>query len=105
MVVIQAIFWLITAGFDGDIAYPSGENVFWVGLVGICGLMAHLSITKALTLAPAIVVMPLEFLRLPLISIVGFFLYNEGFECQVWVGALVILGANAINIRTEMKSK
>ena len=105
LVVIQAIFGLITAGFDGDIAYPSGENVFWVVLVGICGLMAHLSITKALTLAPAIVVMPLEFLRLPLISIVGFFLYNEGFEWQVWVGALVILGANAINIRTEMKSK
>ena len=105
LVVIQAIFGLITAGFDGDIAYPSGENVFWVVLVGICGLMAHLSITKALTLAPAIVVMPLEFLRLPLISVVGFFLYNEGFEWQVWVGALVILGANAINIRTEMKSK
>ena len=105
LVVIQAIFGLITAGFDGDIAYPSGENIFWVVLVGICGLMAHLSITKALTLAPAIVVMPLEFLRLPLISVVGFFLYNEGFEWQVWVGALVILGANAINIRTEMKSK
>ena len=105
LVVIQAIFGLITAGFDGDIAYPSGENVFWVVLVGICGLMAHLSITKALTLAPAIVVMPLEFLRLPLISVVGFFLYNEGFEWQVWVGVLVILGANAINIRKEMKSK
>ena len=105
LVVIQAIFGLITAGFDGDIAYPSGENVFWVVLVGICGLMAHLSITKALTLAPAIVVMPLEFLRLPLISVVGFFLYNEGFEWQVWIGALVILGANAINIGKEMKSK
>ena len=58
---------------------------------GICGLAAHLSITKALTLAPAIIVMPLEFLRLPLISIVGFLLYNEGFELQVWLGALIIL--------------
>ena len=105
LVFIQAIFGIVTAGFDGDIAYPSSANLPWVILVGICGLAAHLSITKALTLAPAIIVMPLEFLRLPLISIVGFFLYNEGFEWQVWLGALIILMANAINIRSEMTSK
>ena len=105
LVFIQAIFGIITAGFDGDIAYPSSANMPWVILVGICGLAAHLSITKALTLAPAIIVMPLEFLRLPLISIVGFLLYNEGFEWQVWLGALIILMANAINIRSEMTSK
>ena len=104
LVVIQAIFGLVCAGYDGDIAHPSGENLFWIILVGVCGLMAHLSITKALTLAPAIVVMPLEFLRLPLISVVGFFLYSEGFEWQVWVGALIILGANVINVRKEMQS-
>ena len=105
LVFIQAIFGIVTAGFDGDIAYPSSTNMPWVILVGICGLAAHLSITKALTLAPAIIVMPLEFLRLPLISIVGFLLYNEGFEWQGWLGALIILMANAINIRSEMTSK
>ena len=105
LVFIQAIFGIVTAGFDGDIAYPSSANMPWVILVGICGLAAHLSITKALTLAPAIIVMPLEFLRLPLISIVGFLLYKEGFEWQVWLGALIILMANAINIRSEMTSK
>ena len=102
LVFIQAIFGLLTAGFDGDITIPSVANMPWVVLVGICGLAAHLSITKALTLAPAIIVMPLEFLRLPLISIVGFFVYNEGFQWQVWLGALIILMANAINIRNEI---
>ena len=105
LVFIQAIFGLVTAGFDGDITFPSVANMPWVVLVGICGLAAHLSITKALTLAPAIIVMPLEFLRLPLISIVGFFLYNEGFQWQVWLGAIIILMANAINIRNEMVSR
>ena len=105
LVVIQLIFGIIMSGFDGDITVPTREGFRWVILVGICGLMAHLSITKALTLAPAIVVMPLEFLRLPLISIIGFFLYQEGFHWQVWLGAVIILMANIINIRNEMKSK
>ena len=103
LVVIQLIFGIIMSGFDGSIAVPTTNGIFWVTLVGICGLMAHLSITKALTLAPAIVVMPLEFLRLPLISVIGFFLYQEGFHWQVWLGAVIILMANIINIRNEMK--
>ena len=62
-------------------------------------------ITSALQLAPATVVTPFEFLRLPMVSVVGVWLYNEGLEWQVFVGALVVLWANWLNIRAETKAK
>ena len=43
LVVLQLIFGIIMSGFDGDITVPTRNTIFWVMLVGICGLMAHLS--------------------------------------------------------------
>ena len=51
------------------------------------GLLAHLSITKALTLAPASLVGPLDFLRLPLIVVVGMVMFGEPFDPIVMLGA------------------
>ena len=55
-------------------------------------------------LMSATVVTPFEFLRLPMVSVVGVWLYSEGLEWQVFVGALVVLGANWMNIRAEARS-
>ena len=104
LVVLQAIFGLIMAGYDGQIDVPRGTEWGWVALIGICGLCAHFCITSALQLAPATVVTPFEFLRLPMVSVVGVWLYSEGLEWQVFVGALVVLGANWMNIRAETRS-
>lgn len=104
LVVLQALFGLIMAGYDGDMSIPHGVQQWaWVSLIGICGLGAHFCITSALQLAPATVVTPFEFLRLPMISAVGVFLYNEGLEWQVFVGAVVVLIANLLNVRAETK--
>ena len=104
LVVLQAIFGLIMAGYDGQIDVPQGTEWGWLTLIGVCGLCAHFCITSALQLAPATVVTPFEFLRLPMVSIVGVWLYSEGLEWQVLVGALVVLGANWINIRAETRT-
>jgi len=104
LVILQALFGLIFAGFDGDIAVPHGVALIWVALVGLCGLLAHYCITTALKLAPATIVAPLDFLRLPLISVVAFVLYNESLEITVFVGAIIVFGANYLNIRSEQKT-
>ena len=104
LVVLQAIFGFIMAGYDGQIDVPQGTEWGWLTLIGVCGLCAHFCITSALQLAPATVVTPFEFLRLPMVSIVGVWLYSEGLEWQVLVGALVVLGANWINIRAETRT-
>ena len=78
-------FGLICAGFDGKINYSIKHEIIWIIIIGICGLIAHYCLTKALSLAPAIIVSPLEFLRLPFISIVGYILYSENLELYVFL--------------------
>lgn len=103
LTILQAIFGVICAGFDGDIAWPSLSAWPWVVLVGLAGLLAHFCITSALQIAPAVIVFPFDFLRLPLATAVGIMFYAEPFEVSVIVGAFVIISANVINLRAEAK--
>jgi drug/metabolite transporter (DMT)-like permease len=99
MTWMQVLFGLVCAGFDGDIALPQMASVKWVLIVGLCGLTAHLSITSALHCAPASVVAPMDFARLPIIAVVGMVLYSEALEVAVFVGAALILAGNLMNTR------
>ena len=83
---------------------PVGDELIYVTIIGLCGLMAHFCITSALHAAPATVVMPLEFLRLPLVTVVGFLLYNEQLEWAVFAGAGIVLFANILNLRAEARA-
>jgi drug/metabolite transporter (DMT)-like permease len=65
--------------------------------------MAHFCLTSALRLAPATVVMPIDFARLPLIAAIGWLLYSEQLELAVVAGAALILTANWINIRASVR--
>lgn len=98
LVTMQALFGLIMAGHDGDIAWPDMSVWPWVLLIAIAGLVAHFSLTTALSLAPATVVVPIDFLRLPVIAIVGAIFYAEALDPLVFVGAAVIFAANYFNI-------
>ncbi|WP_296425882.1 DMT family transporter [Yoonia sp.] len=104
LTVMQAVFGLICAGYDGDIAVPSLATLPWVILIGCAGLIAHFCLTTALSLAPASVVMPIDFVRLPTIAVIGMLLYNEPLEILVFVGAAFIFVANYINIRQSRRA-
>ncbi|NKB28168.1 MAG: EamA family transporter [Rhodobacteraceae bacterium] len=104
LTAMQATFGVITAGFDGDIAWPSALIWPWVVLVALGGLLAHFCLTRALSLAPAAVVMPVDFARLPVIALIGVWLYNESLDPMVLIGAAIIFGANYLNIWREARS-
>ena len=104
------LFWLtlmqlgmgsVAVVLTGGVSMPQGIDYIWVITVGVCGLTAHFCITKALALAPAIVVIPLDFLRLPLISLIGFLAYDEAFEWTVVFGAILIFAAVFVNLHAE----
>lgn len=101
LVVLQALFGLITAGYDGDFALPTVANLPWLLVLGAAGLLAHMCLTNALMLAPATVVIPFDFLRLPVLTVVGFLFYAEGIDAQVIIGASLIVLANLINLRNR----
>jgi drug/metabolite transporter (DMT)-like permease len=103
LTTLQLVFGLVTAGWDGDIAVPTGLPLLWAVLIGLAGLMAHFCYTNALRLAPATVVVPIEFARLPMIAFVAWLAYAEVVDPMVFVGAAVIFGANYLNIWTETR--
>jgi drug/metabolite transporter (DMT)-like permease len=103
LTVMQAVFGVLAAGYDGDIALPSATTAPWLLLIGCAGLLAHFCLTTALSLAPATVVVPIDFARLPVIAVIGWAAYAEALDVWVFVGALLIFAGNYFNIWTETR--
>ncbi len=101
LTAMQSVMGVVCAGIDGEIALPSGAVAPWVALIGCAGLLAHLCVTNALKVAPATVVVPLDFVRLPVIAVVGMLAYGEPLDIFVFAGAAVIFAANYVNLRHE----
>jgi drug/metabolite transporter (DMT)-like permease len=98
LAVMQAAFGLVTAGWDGDVAWPPAAAWPWLAAIGVAGLFAHLCVTNALSLAPATVVVPFDFARLPVVALLGWTLYAERLDPLVLAGGVVILAANYLNL-------
>ena len=82
-----------------DWTWPSTPIIPWVVLVGVAGFGIHYSISKALVYADASLVVPFDFLRLPLIAIVAWLLYHEALDPFVFFGAMIIVAGNIVNVR------
>lgn len=98
---MQFWFGLIAAGYYGHITWPTAQTWPWLALIGVCGVAAHLSLTTALSLAPAGFVVPIDFLRLPLIAVIGALFYAEPFDPYVLAGGAVIFAGILLNIRAQ----
>ncbi len=105
LTVTQAVMGLLTTGWDGHITWPSAANWPWVVMIGCAGLLAHTCLTKALSVAPATVVTPMDFLRLPAIALVGAAFYAEPLNPWVLIGAALIFAGNYANVWAETRSK
>ena len=103
LTVLQLGFGFITAGYDGDIALPNAETLPWLVLIGVAGLLGHFCITNALAIAPATVVVPIDFVRLPVIAIIGMLAYGEILDLWVLLGSVIIFASNYLNILSETR--
>lgn len=109
--VLCVLFWMtllqgtasLVLSLPGGIPAPTADNLVWIVLVGVTGLSAHFALTSALGYAPASIVAPMEFVRLPAIAIVGAALYGEPLAASVFVGAGLIVTGNLINLRAETR--
>jgi drug/metabolite transporter (DMT)-like permease len=102
MNVIQLILSLIGAG-----------PLFWsridpqllpaVAGLGASGVFAHFCLSNAFRAGDASVVIPLDFLRIPLIAVVGWWLYAEPLDIFVFAGAGLIVSGIVWNLRSETR--
>ncbi|MCU0904337.1 MAG: DMT family transporter [Tabrizicola sp.] len=107
--IISILFWLtlmqsvlgsLAMLASGPVVLPTLATLPWLGLIGIAGITAHLCLTSALSLAPASVVVPIDFARLPIIAAVGAVFYNEAIEPTLFLGAGLIFVGIWITLRT-----
>jgi len=101
MALVQTPVGLILAFHD--LNWPSFATALWLILVAVLGFTAHFCIVRAVSLADAIVVAPLDFIRLPLIAVVGVLLYGEPLELWVFVGGGLVLLGNYSNLMAERR--
>lgn len=97
MHVMQLPLALFLVAFD--FSWPQGSAWLWVTLTAIAALTAHFCMAKALSLADAMIVMPMDFLRLPLIALAGYFLYQESIDVFLILGAGIMLLGNMLALR------
>ena len=69
--------------------------------MGLCGMLGHITLTRAFRAADASVVMSLEFARLPFAVLYGFVLFQELIDLWTWVGAGVIFLAAMYTAQRE----
>lgn len=101
---MQAGLGFVASGADGQITLPTLGTAPFLLLVGLAGLLAHYCITNALAIAPATVVVPFDFARLPTIAIVGMILYHEPLDRWTLFGAVVIFAGIFLNVWSENRN-
>jgi drug/metabolite transporter (DMT)-like permease len=69
--------------------------------VGIAGLTSHFCLSNAFRAGDATLVVPLDFMRIPLITVVGWAFYDERLDFFVLLGALIIAAGVLWNLRAE----
>lgn len=98
MLIIQAIIGLAPAWYYWQ---PVPQQLWrWIVLVAICGTFSHFCMAKAMTHADATVVVPMDFLRVPLTALAGWLVYNEVVDIYTIAGATLILAGNLLNLKT-----
>ncbi len=105
---LAVIFWMAViqaaAGFIPTLyvwAWPSAYAWGWMVVIAICGTFSHYCLTSAMRYADATIVVPMDFLRVPLTATVGWLLYSERLDLFTVLGAAMILVGNLLNLKSS----
>jgi drug/metabolite transporter (DMT)-like permease len=82
---------------------PLAADLPWIVGVGIGAFFAHYCMTQSMKLVDATVAVPIDFIRLPLIAVVGAAFYAEPFDPMVVVGAAVIFAGTYYSLSRERR--
>ena len=103
MLVLQSVLGLVPALSVWQ--WPSAAVWPWVLLVAFGGTFSHYCMARALRHADATVVVPMDFLRVPLTAAAGWWLYSERFDLLTALGAALILAGNLVNLMRQRAAR
>ncbi|MCK0163012.1 DMT family transporter [Marinobacter sp. S6332] len=83
--------------------WPVGDQWRWLLVVGLTALSAHYCMAKAMLFAEVTTVVTIDFLRLPLIAMVGVLLYQEPFELSLMVGGFLMVAGNFLSLKRKAR--
>jgi drug/metabolite transporter (DMT)-like permease len=89
-VVLNAIGATLYRAGDFSAIFADSRLALACLLLVISGLMSQFCLAKALQIGEAMLVMPLDFLRVPLIAGIGYWIYGEPLDMWVLAGFAVI---------------
>jgi drug/metabolite transporter (DMT)-like permease len=105
---LSIIFWMLViqsaAGFFPSLyvwRWPSAYALGWIAVIAFCGTFSHYCMARAMLHADATVVLPMDFLRVPLTAIAGWLIYSERLDIFTLLGAALILTGNLMNLRAS----
>ncbi|HYC15837.1 MAG TPA: DMT family transporter [Pseudolabrys sp.] len=101
MAVIQFPLSLIGSDSAAFLHFGTHHILPAIG-VGTAGLTSHYCLSNAFRSGDATLVVPLDFMRIPLIAVVGWELYGERLDIFVLLGALIIVSGVLWNLRSEV---
>jgi drug/metabolite transporter (DMT)-like permease len=96
MLLVQSVIGLIPALIVWQ--WPSAHIWGWVVVVAFCGTYSHYCFARAMQHADATVVVPMDFLRVPLTALVGWLAYSESLDLFTLLGIGLILAGNMLNL-------
>lgn len=96
MLVVQSAIGLLPALWVWQ--WPSATAWGWVVVVAFCGTYSHYCFARAMQHADATVVVPMDFLRVPLTAGLGWLVYSERLDLFTALGVGLILAGNGLNL-------
>lgn len=84
--------------------WPTSLQFAWLLLIGISGTLGHLALTRALSLADASQVLPLDCTRLLWALLIGILIFSEYPDVYTMVGSLLIVVAIVYIVRQPLGS-
>jgi len=100
MMLIQLPLALLASNPLSIARLETGQLPAVVG-IGLSGLASHYCLTQAFRAGDAGVVVPLDFMRIPLIAVIGWWLYGEPLDGFIFLGAGLILAGILWNLHSE----
>ena len=91
MSIIQLPFSLVGSLIIGNLQYNIMMEIPLIILLTVTSLLAHYSLSSALKYSDASVVLPIDYIRLPLIVFIGWYYYDEIISTNVVIGSILII--------------